>query len=80
MADFSRKHYVLVANIIELQLFDIKCSSDPLDEFNNGRTSAITSTAIKFAEMFGADNSQFDWHRFYTACGLDADKLLSEEA
>jgi len=82
MADFSRKHYVAIANIINNEIESIKNSWNPFDECDTTRheIEIAKSIAVKLAGLFGADNPQFDWHRFYTACGLDADKLLSEEA
>lgn len=71
MADFSKKHYVIIAKVINDALDGDKQG----DNFNTAK-----GIAVQLAGIFGADNPQFDWHRFYTACGLDADKLLSEEA
>lgn len=82
MADFSKKHYVAIANIINKEIESIRNFRNPLDECDATQyeIQIAESIAIQLAGIFGTDNPQFDWHRFYTACGLDADKLLSEEA
>lgn len=77
MADFSRKHYVAVAKIINEELASIAILTDSSKDTD---ATTVIGIAIKLAGLFGEDNPQFDWHRFYTACGLDANKLLSEEA
>lgn len=79
MAGFSKKTYVLVANSIFEQIEDERNHAESTPEMLNN-TDVLERLAVRLAGLFGADNPQFDWHRFYTACGLDADKLLSEEA
>lgn len=80
MADFSKKHYVIIADVVNKEIESIKNFSTADYSISRQEFMVVENIAVRLAGLFGADNPQFDWHRFYTACGLDADKLLSEEA
>lgn len=72
---FSKKFYELVAS----EISDLTVPSAGCDKVGQALEAkpVIERLALSFCDKFGADNPQFDHYRFLTACGLDAEKLLS---
>lgn len=58
---FTRKHYVLVAEILKP---GVSLSQEQLDD--------RFELAVQFADMFDSDNERFDRQLFMNACGIYA--------
>lgn len=58
MARYSKTAYVEVEMVLRML-------------YNNGSAPSRGEAAKAFADMFSADNEQFDRHRFFKACGVN---------
>lgn len=70
MAQFSKRHYVTIAQLIA----DLKrsASTGNADVFSE---ATINGFAVIVADRFALDNRAFDRARFLVACGVDLAQL-----
>ena len=68
----SRKHYQLVANVINTRVTDLPHYSDAefftAAEVQEAYMQGVMSVARDLSTQFRIDNSAFDPERFFTAC------------
>jgi len=71
MSSFTRKFYVLTADIIKDSFEEPEASTTlNLNDWNKWRQYKM---AVKFSDVFAEDNERFNRELFYEACGISDD-------
>lgn len=74
---FTRKFYILVSDALRYVQTNQDVADHPAIQHDD--FTLTERIAIALCEKFGADNPQFNWYQFLTACGLDAAALLGKD-
>lgn len=72
----SKKDYIKVAEIINKRIELNKEDIEPVNDNSNltmghVRNYEVEAITHEIAIMFASDNVNFDYQRFYSACGLE---------
>ena len=65
---YQQEHYEDVANLLTRSTTDHGTSRKSAD----GGVMALRRVMLDFADLFAADNPEFDRERFLAACGLES--------
>jgi len=66
MSTFTRKHYVVMAKLIDQQRTSVPATHE---DFGPHWTT-VYETALAMGQEFAADSERFNAEKFFTACGF----------